>query len=174
MSSVVLGHSWVNRLRRSHGSSFPEDTFFVGRGGLTFNKALAFLQILVLLGSNDISACSSVGEVEGVREAAWIFFNNLRRWLPPGCKVIACGVEDRYAVAHGGNNNCILDLHKRGSNKYNKYLLTLRKQEWVHALMPLKGAANFSNASLYAVDGVHLNGEGNKKLAQTLKMHLYQ
>ena len=74
-------------------------------------------------------------------------------------------MEDRYAFNHLENPDAMLESFKAKSNKYNKWL---NKWKGRDILFILKGANGFSDRSLYTWDGVHLNFDGNQKLAEKL------
>lgn len=174
MRKVIVGHSWVRRLEELY--LLPHAEFScLGYGGATFSSLASRLEhlkpnpavevVFVFAGSNDLDNVSTTAEVNSV----FLEVGKLEGVLQtvfPNAKIVFGQVEDRYQFDHKENPSALLDLFKRKSNKYNKWL-----NKWVkkNHLFVLKGANGFSDPSLYARDGVHLNFDGNVKLAQKLK-----
>ena len=155
-----------------------EDFRFFSKGGATFQSLGQDLNcffdrslrrsnpevIYVFLGSNDIDKVEGTGEVNVVINDCKRFHEELRS-LCPQSKIIYAQVEDRYVFNHLEDPNNMLQDFKAKSNKFNKWLNNWKGKD---GLFVLKGANGFSDPSLYARDGVHLNLDGNKKLAGKL------
>ena len=172
MRTVLVGHSWVRRLGDLY--LLPPEFRCLGIGGATFSSLASRLEqqkpnpsteaVFVFAGSNDLDNVATTEEVNSVFLDVQRFEGVLKTVFP-NAKIVFSQVEDRYQFNHCEDPSALLDLFKRKSNKYNKWL-----NKWVkkNHLFTLKGANAFSDPSLYARDGVHLNYDGNVKLAKKI------
>ena len=177
MSTLLVGHSWVRRLRDL--SICPEEYEFVCKGGATFASISDDVEryfnrlgsrpkpkiIFVFLGSNDLDNLSGTAEVFQVTESCSALCSLLRQ-VSPGSKLVFAQVEDRFTQNHLEDNDAMLSGFKAKSNKFNKWL---NKWQGKDGVFIMKGRRGFSDASLYARDGIHLNFDGNVKLAERLR-----
>ena len=168
----MIGHSWVARLKGF--DLLPSNFSFVGFGGATFPTLARKVELLtpdpavgvvfVFAGSNDIDRVGSTAEVNKVFDTCREF-DGVVKVAFPNSRVIYAQIEDRYNRNHRESASALREAFKRKSNKFNKWLnKTLAR----NSIFLLKGANSFSNPQLYARDGVHLNLEGNMKLARKI------
>ena len=173
VEGLVLGHSWIRRLNETYGQSLKDDGIIcVGKGGLTFSKAVEFFKnhqilscnpkwIQILLGSNDADSCSDTVQINDVFPQVIEFLNFLREKFPSS-KLILCGVEDRVASSGG---------FKQKSNKLNKFLLKIKKVKpgLIDFYCPMKGNFRFTDPSLFCEDGIHPNADGLHRLHEIVR-----
>ena len=173
----MIEHSWVRRLAEL---DLPECEGFryICKGGATFVNIRGQveqyfvanpsrpkpLRIFVFLGSNDLDVIPGTAEVYLVTRECENLSNLLRR-LCPGAEIIFAQVEDRYDFNHCENPDTVRREFKAKANKFNKWMNLWKGKDH---LFILKGRKGFSDPELYARDGVHLNYQGNLKLAQRI------
>ena len=92
------------------------------------------------------------------------FAEELRKFWP-SAKLIFAQVEDRYLYDHCENPELLWHEFKAKANKFNKWLNQWNGKD---SLFVMRGVKGFTDPSLYARDGIHLNYDGNVKLAQRL------
>ena len=165
---LVIGHSWVSRLRYS---GLLPGFSFVDLSGGTFRKLARVVEsipthqnydyVFMFLGGNDLDDAWDMSEIREVESMCHDFVLMLRARFP-SAKLIIAQVEDRF-----NPNTWQIDLDfKRKSNKFNKWLNKFPNKE---ALFTLKGAKYFSKRVWFEPDGVHLNHAGNVKLASQIQ-----
>ena len=120
--------------------------------------------IFVFLGFKDIDNLVGTSEVHRVIADCKALCELLRQ-LSPGSKLVVAQIEDRFARNHLERQEAILINFRAKSNKYNKWL---NKYSGKDAVFILKGKKGFTDPSLYCRDGVHLNFDGNVRLAARL------
>ena len=172
MKAVIVGHSWVARLKDL--DLLPPGYRYLGCGGATFVSVAKLINALkpdptvravfLFVGSNDIDSAMTTADVNDL----YVDCEYLHRVVAiafPKAKIVQSQIEDRFAFNHLENPLTIRNDFKRKSNKFNKWLL---KQDTYDYLFTLKGKVNFTEPKLYARDGVHLNYDGNLKLADKI------
>ena len=102
--------------------------------------------------------------MNAVQENCLLFKDQIRRVFPRAI-IVQSQVEDRYLYDHYQHPWEVRYDFKRKSNKFNKWLL---KHTAKNCLFILKGANGFSDPSLYDRAGIHLNEDGNKRLAEKI------
>ena len=150
----------------------------LGIGGATFRSSIPLLEsyatrpevkenppfgVIVVLGGDEISKAKSGADVDQVAVSCQEFCLLVRQHFP-NTLIALYQVEDRYEVGPGAINL----HHKRLGSRYNYWL---NKWDGKDVLVTIKGARVLSDASVYLVDGVHLNDEGYARFAQRL-MHV--
>ena len=168
---VIIGHSWVTRLKNSN--LLPDYYEFVDLpGGNLFNlvnkiNLIPINQdndyVFVFLGGNDIDNCASTKDVPDLFEHYQNFICLIRQ-VYPHARIVTAQVEDRFVVEEGKLQ--INQDFKRKSNKFNKWLNALESKD---GLLPIKGVNFLSGSCWYSWDGVHLNHAGEVKLAAILR-----
>ena len=167
--AVVVGHSWVTRLRKSGlldsgfvkfvdlpGGTFPRLTELLGKE----EACQRFDYVFVFLGGNDLDNAWGLGEVCGVMKDCDTFLDQLRVVFP-NAKFVVAQVEERFEK---GTLEADLDF-RRKSNKFNKWLNKSPKKD---KIFHLRGGKNFGVPIWYLEDGVHLNQVGTLRLALQL------
>lgn len=174
--TLVIGHSWVRRLSELWLEEC--DGFsYICKGGATFDNIIVDVEryfatpkrprpsrVFVFLGSNDLDALHSTAEVLGVEQSCEALAKLLKR-LCPDARLIFAQIEDRFNRNHCESFDALRQDFKAKSNKFNKWL---NKWQGKDSLFIMKGVKGFSDPRLYAKDGVHLNFDGNVKLAQRI------
>ena len=172
MKGVVIGHSWVARLKGF--DLLPSEFRYLGFGGATFPTLTQKVErltpdpavgvVFVFAGSNDVDHVGSTAEVNKIFDACKEF-DGVVKVAFPNSRVIYAQIEDRYHFNHCENPSALREAFKRKSNKFNKWLNKVIAKDHIFVL---KGANGFSNPQLYARDGVHLNFDGNMRLARKI------
>ena len=167
---LVIGHSWVSRLRESELLSHNFN--FIDKRGGTFIKLAKELEsvpvgqthidyIFVMLGGNDLHDAWDMSEVNEVQSMCNDFVLMLRARFP-AAKLIIAQLEDRFDPGTWELD----EGFKRKGNKFNKWLNKFSNKE---ALFTLKGRNYFSLPVWRSLDGVHLNEAGMIKLAAQIQ-----
>ena len=164
---VVIGHSWVTRLKFCN--VLPDYFSYIDLPGGKLNSLADVLvnlpthqnndYVFLLLGGNDLDDCWDHWEVRQLQEK-YVDFVALLRTVFPYAKVITAQIEVRFRSVHGLLVED-LDFRRKGA-KFNKWLNTFDNKD---KLLPIRGANFFSPVIWYRPDGVHLNEAGNIKLA---------
>ena len=172
---VVIGHSWVTRLKVS--GLLPSYFSFIDLPGGTFDRLATIIErfpthqetdyVFLILGGNDVDDTWDLSEIDELYTKCENLVLLLRAVFPYA-KLIIAQVEDRYKSRSlvGRRRVLALDLDfKRKGNKYNKWLNKFSNKEGIFAL---KGRNFFSPSCWYEQDGVHLNHAGMVKLSTML------
>ena len=141
---LVIGHSWVRRLKEL--DVCDDDFDFLCKGGAFYasmlNEVKCYFRspskvrpsfIFVFLGSNDLDNVPDVASVPSVENQCSLFCEVLRSFCPQA-KIILAQVEDRYSFGHNEDKRAILCRFKAKSNKFNK---------WLNKFNGKDGSANF-------------------------------
>lgn len=170
MKVLIFGHSYVRDLERLghteltihnillHFSylSFPGARFVDFLHNPNFlDKAVSLKPdiILVILGGNDILTDVDLSEV---KDNCRNFFHLLRSRLPETF-VIASQIEFRHLREVNRHGSPAEDLYRKLANNFNNWL---NKQKFKDKILIVNGVGKLSNASLFKLDGVHLNVHG--------------
>ena len=172
MKAIVIGHSWVARLKEC--DLLPVGYRYIGYRGATFVSLAkqikdlrpdpAIKAVFLFVGSNDIDSAMTTADVNDLYIDCE-YLHRVVRIAFPRAKIIQSQIEDRFAFNHLENPSAIKNDFKRKSNKFNKWLLKVYTYDF---LFTLKGRLGFTDPKLYARDGVHLNYDGNVKLADKI------
>ena len=168
---VVVGHSWVSRLRAD--DVLPPNFSFIDVPGGNVNSLANVLStipthqnndyVFLILGGNDIADCWDLLEVKNF-QARYEEFIVLLRAVFPYARLVTAQIEVRFLKRRGTLVEDI-DFRRRGA-KFNKWLNTFQNKE---GLLPIRGANFFSLPFWYAPDGVHLNHAGNIRLGTIIE-----
>ena len=176
MHLVLVGHSWVSKLR-DLGIRFiyPEGVrvrlSFIGIPGGRYanfldNRALfdqvASLHpdfvVVILAGNSILDTLSSAEVVAQLRE-----FYGLLREKVPEARIIATHPEQRY---YGVGNKWKASVGEEYHSKRNIIINVLNRLKCKDHVLRISGANRLDDQNWYQRDGVHLTVQGYRKLLQ--------
>ena len=170
---VVIGHSWVSRLKFS--GLLPSYFSFLDLPGGTFNKLAGIIKrlpthqesdfVFLFLGGNDVDDCWELSEINDLYIKCEELVLLIRAVFPYA-RLIISQVEDRYKP---NLENQVLELDQNFKSKGNKYNKWLNKFSNKEGIFTLKGMNFYSPSVWYAPDGIHLNHAGTAKLAADIE-----
>ena len=143
---VVVGHSWVSRLRAD--DVLPPNFSYIDVPGGNVNSLANVLStipthqnndyVFLILGGNDIADCWDLLEVKHFQDRFEEFIASLRAVFPYA-RLVTAQIEVRFLKRRGTLVEDI-DFRRRGA-KFNKWLNTFQNKE---GLLPIRGANFFS------------------------------